>query len=91
MQPASDGASSCLTDADARELSVIALIVNAPRSGRLAVAVDDGLLSLLHDHVTTWLTVLAHLLVALAGDGESIDRAAIEKKLRDARGRIKQE
>ena len=28
---------------------------------------------------------------ALAGDGESIDRAAIEKKLRDARGRIKQE
>ena len=28
---------------------------------------------------------------ALAGDGESIDRAAIEKKLRDARARIKQE
>ena len=28
---------------------------------------------------------------ALAGDGESIDKAAIEKKLRDARGRIKQE
>lgn len=26
---------------------------------------------------------------ALAGDGDSIDRAAIEKKLRDARGRIK--
>ena len=28
---------------------------------------------------------------ALAGDGESIDRASIEKKLRDARARIKQE
>ena len=28
---------------------------------------------------------------ALAGDGDAIDRAAIEKKLRDARGRIKQE
>jgi len=28
---------------------------------------------------------------ALAGDGESIDKATIEKKLRDARGRIKQE
>ena len=26
---------------------------------------------------------------ALAGDGESVDRAAIEKKLREARGRIK--